>query len=76
LAWITSTIKAITLTSGILSRKPMVGGAVVSLVNAGLEGFARAAALEVPQGIHVNVVSPPWVTEPNKALKMDPSPGC
>src|SRR5205823_12462880 len=35
---------SITLTSGILSQKPMVGSAAVSLVNAGLEGFARAAA--------------------------------
>jgi NAD(P)-dependent dehydrogenase (short-subunit alcohol dehydrogenase family) len=66
---------SITLTSGVLARKPMVGSAVISLVNAGLEGFARAAALEVPRGIRVNVVSPPWVTETLKALNMDPSPG-
>jgi NAD(P)-dependent dehydrogenase (short-subunit alcohol dehydrogenase family) len=66
---------SITLTSGVLSHKPMVGSAVISLVNAGLEGFARAAALETPRGIRVNVVSPPWVTETLKALNMDPSPG-
>lgn len=66
---------SITLTSGILSRKPMVGSAAISLVNAGLEGFARAAALEAPRGIRVNVVSPPWVTETLKALNMDPSLG-
>jgi NAD(P)-dependent dehydrogenase (short-subunit alcohol dehydrogenase family) len=65
---------SITLTSGVLARKPMVGSAVISLVNAGLEGFARAAALEAPRGIRVNVVSPPWVTETLKALNMDPSP--
>jgi NAD(P)-dependent dehydrogenase (short-subunit alcohol dehydrogenase family) len=34
----------------------MAGSAVISLVNAGLEGFARAAALEAPRGIRVNVV--------------------
>ena len=66
---------SITLTSGILSRQPMVGSAAISLVNAGLEGFARAAALEAPRGIRVNVVAPPWVTETLKALNMDPSPG-
>lgn len=34
-----------TLTSGVLANEPMPGSAVISLVNAGLEGFARAAAL-------------------------------
>jgi hypothetical protein len=39
-------------------------------------GFrARAAALEAPRGIRVNVVSPPWVTETLKAMNMDPSRG-
>ncbi len=60
-----------TITSGVLSRSPMPGSAAISLVNAGLEGFARAAALEAPRGIRVNVVSPPWVTETLKAYGMD-----
>ena len=42
-------------------------------VNAGAEGFMRAAALELPRGIRVNVVSPPWDIETLMALKMDPS---
>jgi NAD(P)-dependent dehydrogenase (short-subunit alcohol dehydrogenase family) len=54
---------SITTTSGVLSKSPMPGSAAISLVNAGLEGFTRAAALEAPRGIRVNVVSPPWVTE-------------
>jgi NAD(P)-dependent dehydrogenase (short-subunit alcohol dehydrogenase family) len=66
---------SITLTSGILSHQPMFGSAAISLVNAGLEGFARAAALEAPRGIRVNVVSPPWVIETLIALNMDPSIG-
>ena len=37
-----------TLSSGILSRQPMEGGAALSLVNAGLEGFVRGAAIELP----------------------------
>jgi NAD(P)-dependent dehydrogenase (short-subunit alcohol dehydrogenase family) len=64
-----------TLTSGVLSHEPMKGSVSISMVNAGLEGFVRAAALELPRGIRVNVVSPPWVTETLVALKMDPSLG-
>lgn len=66
---------SVTVTSGILAQKPMVGSAAVSLVNAGLEGFVRAAALEAPRRIRVNVVSPPWVTETLAKLGMDTSHG-
>jgi NAD(P)-dependent dehydrogenase (short-subunit alcohol dehydrogenase family) len=64
-----------TLTSGVLARTPMPGSGVISLVNAGLEGFMRAAALEAPRQIRVNVVSPPWITETLKKFGMDPSIG-
>jgi NAD(P)-dependent dehydrogenase (short-subunit alcohol dehydrogenase family) len=64
-----------TLTTGVLAQTPMPGSAAISLVNAGLEGFVRAAALEAPRGIRVNAVSPPWVTETLQALKMDTSQG-
>jgi NAD(P)-dependent dehydrogenase (short-subunit alcohol dehydrogenase family) len=57
-----------TLTAGYLARTPAPGSAAVSLVNSALEGFGRAAALEAPRGIRVNVVSPPWVTETLQAL--------
>ena len=66
---------SITVTSGVLAQDPMPGAAAISLVNAGLEGFVRGAALEAPRKIRVNVVSPPWVTETLIALKMDPSIG-
>jgi NAD(P)-dependent dehydrogenase (short-subunit alcohol dehydrogenase family) len=64
-----------TLTSGILAREPSPGSAAVSLVNAGLEAFGRAAALEMPRGIRINVVSPGWVSETLKAMGRDPSTG-
>lgn len=64
-----------TITTGILARSPTPGSAAISLVNAGVEGFVRAAALEAPRGIRVNAVSPPWVSETLQALKMDPSQG-
>ena len=57
-------------------REPMPGAAAISMVNAGLEGFGRAAALELGnEKIRVNVVSPPWVTETLIAYKMDPANG-
>jgi NAD(P)-dependent dehydrogenase (short-subunit alcohol dehydrogenase family) len=64
-----------TLTTGVLAQTPMPGSAAISLVNAGLEGFVRAAALEAPRKIRVNAVSPPWLTETLQALKMDTSQG-
>lgn len=66
---------SITLTSGVLAQEPMKGTAAISLVNAGLEGFTRAAALEAPRGIRVNVVSPPWVQETLDAMGMKGVPG-
>jgi NAD(P)-dependent dehydrogenase (short-subunit alcohol dehydrogenase family) len=64
-----------TLTSGILARQPMVGSGAISPVNAGVEGFVRAAKLELPRGIRINAVSPGWVRETLIALGMDPSGG-
>lgn len=64
-----------TLTSGVLANEPMPGSAAISLVNAGLEGFVRAAVLEAPRGIRINVVSPPWVSETLAAMGKDESTG-
>jgi NAD(P)-dependent dehydrogenase (short-subunit alcohol dehydrogenase family) len=67
---------SITITSGVLAGEPMHGAAAISMVNAGLEGFGRAAALELGnENIRVNVVSPPWVTETLVTYKMDPAGG-
>ena len=64
-----------TLTSGILAQKPEPNSAAASLVNAGLESFTRAAALELPRGLRINCVSPPWVSETLQAMGRDPSAG-
>jgi NAD(P)-dependent dehydrogenase (short-subunit alcohol dehydrogenase family) len=66
---------SITVTTGVLALHPMPGSASVSLVNAGLEGFVRAAALEMPRKLRINAVSPPWVKETMVRFGMDPSPG-
>jgi NAD(P)-dependent dehydrogenase (short-subunit alcohol dehydrogenase family) len=64
-----------TLTSGVLSQHPIPGSAAISLVNAGVEAFVRAAALELPRGVRANAVSPPWVRETLEAMGRDPAPG-
>ncbi|MEC3975245.1 short chain dehydrogenase [Amycolatopsis sp. H20-H5] len=63
---------SITLTGGAFAR-PTPGGAFGTLVNAGIEAFARAAAVELPRGLRINVVSPGWVTETALELGLDPS---
>ena len=66
---------SITLTSGTLSQNPAPGSAAVSLVNAGIEGFVRAAALEAGKKVRINVVSPGWVSETLAAMGRDPKTG-
>jgi NAD(P)-dependent dehydrogenase (short-subunit alcohol dehydrogenase family) len=52
-----------TLTSGILADEPIRLGASATTVNMALEGFVRGAAIELPRGIRINVVSPTVLTE-------------
>jgi len=52
-----------TLTGGILSHDPINAGGSASTVNAALEGFVRAAAIELPRGIRINLVSPTVLKE-------------
>ncbi|WP_295570209.1 short chain dehydrogenase [Stenotrophomonas maltophilia] len=55
---------SITLTSGIISAQPIRDGVNATAVNAALEGFVRAAALELlPRGLRINVVSPNVLVE-------------
>jgi NAD(P)-dependent dehydrogenase (short-subunit alcohol dehydrogenase family) len=46
-----------TLTSGVLSHDPIRYGVSASLVNGALESFTRAAAIEMPRGLRINIVS-------------------
>ncbi len=52
-----------TLTSGILTDDPIRFGTSASMVNGALEAFARAAAIELPRGLRINVVSPTLLAE-------------
>lgn len=47
-----------TLTSGVLDRDPIVMSSNAAAANGALGGFVRAAALEMPRGQRINVVSP------------------
>lgn len=55
---------SITLTAGWWAREPVPNVAAIATVNAALEGFTRAAALELPRGLRINLVSPPLVGAP------------
>ncbi|AZD71698.1 short chain dehydrogenase [Pseudomonas chlororaphis] len=52
-----------TFTSGILNRDPIRSGASAALVNGAIDGFVRAAAIELPRGLRVNSVSPTVLVE-------------
>ena len=56
-----------TLTTGILAEEPVVGSAGLALVNGAVNSFAIAAALELPRGLRVNVVSPTVVEDSAEA---------
>jgi NAD(P)-dependent dehydrogenase (short-subunit alcohol dehydrogenase family) len=47
-----------TLTSGILSEDPIVLGSNLSAVNGALEAFVKAAAIELENGVRINIISP------------------
>src|SRR5258707_2074052 len=52
-----------TLVSGVLNDEPIFASAAAATVSGALEGFARAAAVELPKGLRINVVSPTILKE-------------
>jgi len=54
---------SITLTSGVLDRDPIRQGANAAAVNGALGAFVRSAAIELPRGLRINVVSPGLLEE-------------
>jgi NAD(P)-dependent dehydrogenase (short-subunit alcohol dehydrogenase family) len=47
-----------TITSGVLNRDPIRGGASAAAANGALDSFVIGAAVDMPRGIRINVVSP------------------
>lgn len=58
---------SITLTTGIVAEEPIRQGANATAVNAALEGFVKAAAIELPRGVRINAVSPTLLAESKEA---------
>lgn len=52
-----------TLTTGVLDSDPIRQGTSASMVNGALHAFVRAAAIEMPRGQRINVVSPGVIEE-------------
>jgi len=66
---------ALILTTGVLSEHPIPGSSIVTTVNSAVDGFVRAAAIEVGRGVRVTAVSPGWISETMEAMGMDSSAG-
>lgn len=54
---------SITLTTGVFAEAPPPNAAAIAMVNRGVDGFVIGAARELPRGIRINAVSPPFVGE-------------
>ena len=61
------------ITGGMLAYSPMQQTSLIAMVNAGLEGFARAVAIELTDDRRIVVVHPAWVAESAAMAGMDPS---
>jgi NAD(P)-dependent dehydrogenase (short-subunit alcohol dehydrogenase family) len=64
----------IMLTGGMLAYAPWPGTSNVAMVNSGLEGFAKAVALELDHDKRVKIVHPPFIRETAEAMGMDATP--
>ncbi|KTD31360.1 short chain dehydrogenase [Legionella israelensis] len=52
-----------TLTSGILNIDPIRYGSSAAMVNGAIDGFVKSAALEMPNALRINSVSPTVIKE-------------
>lgn len=52
-----------TLVSGVLTDEFTAGGVIGTVINHIVEGFVKAAAVELPRGIRINCISPTVLTE-------------
>lgn len=64
----------IILTGGMLAHSPWPETSNIATVNAGLEGFVKAVALELTDDRRIVVVHPPLISETAETMRMDSSP--
>ena len=62
------------ITGGMLAYSPWPKTSAVAMINAGLEGFARAAALDLPDEKRVLIVHPPLLRETAEKMGTDADP--
>jgi NAD(P)-dependent dehydrogenase (short-subunit alcohol dehydrogenase family) len=65
----------ITLTSGSMSQAPWPDTAPAAMVNAAIEGFVRAAARDLENGIRINAVSPVFIDITAKKMGLPTTTG-
>lgn len=58
---------SVTLTTGVLSREPLAGGAATAAANGALDAYVRVVSRELPRGLRIDAVSP-GVLEDSPAL--------
>ena len=63
----------ILLTGGMLAYSPWPETSNIAMVNAGLEGFVKAVAMELEDDKKVKIVHPPLIKETAEAMGMDSS---
>ena len=66
---------SVTLTTGQLATRPLPGTSALTMAGAGLEGFIRAAALDMPRKLRLNSVSPGWIKETMERAGLDSAQG-
>ncbi|GAB3546139.1 short chain dehydrogenase [Spirosoma fluminis] len=59
------------MTGGMLAYSPWPATSMVAMVNAGLEGFVRGAALDMTERRRLVIVHPPLVAETARSFGMD-----
>lgn len=62
------------LTGGMLAHQPWPETSAISMVNAGLDGFVKGAALDIGKSRRVVIVHPPLVRETAVLMGMNPQP--
>ena len=53
----------IAITTGILAQNPNPASSMITMINLGLEGFVKAASMDMPRNQKLHAVSPPLVRE-------------
>ena len=58
------------LTAGIFSKSPPPGVPALAMVNGAVQSFAIGAALDLPRGLRLNCISPPFIKETAEKMGM------